>query len=275
MGSEENSAGTTAPFVYHRFPGDDALPEGSLAAADTAPGRGVPFVELLSAGARAFGQPLGSPTKERWRRLRNTAYTLDRLLDNSPHPAEALAIYQQIFASGEISVPVDVPRWVRPDVRPSGALLKSSLEKVSGRRRIAELALETGAYAAGNRAERNVFAYARNVVAENLCTASMVGECMSDAERAAPAFPAFGRWVGEFVASFALVDAVRDLPDDFDLGRVLVRPTRLNRIILMGYTLRAAAILASGRPRATAALAVALSMPQLEMPTSAAQAHRK
>jgi hypothetical protein len=219
---------------YWEFPGDRELGEEAYARMLRVPAGWLRGAEMTAAAARAFGVPVSIQTRERWLRAWAWAWAMDRHLDDSEDPTEALAIYREVLQShGAPAGPL--PDWVNAGVAPAVALLMRSLAGIGASDEVIRLALAIGELAPEKRASSRPWAYVRLLARENITCGWLLAACMSPTERHAAGYAAFRRWCGQFLTAWELVDATVDIRNDHAEGSLGVPPNARSYLVLIAH----------------------------------------
>jgi hypothetical protein len=219
-------------------------------------------VDFYAAVAAAFHIPVSDATRKRWTCVSSSCFWLDYLLDDSPEPITAQAIYSRLLSDSE-TPGSDLPEWpFLPDVIAAADDLKRAIQGLGSRERIVSMLRDLGKLAPAKTGARSAVSYARLVEEEDTLYGELLAYCMSDDERNHPAFQMFRRWSGWFYRSCGLSDAMIDLRQDLRKNLASVRPSRVTRLVFDFYYVRISLLHTIRHPRAFLALAKAMDSRQ-------------
>jgi len=227
-------AGSYCSFVGDINLGADA--EQAMAAIGKGP-RGVP--RLLADIARYFGLPVSAGTLERWLRLWAAVLLCDRLVDDTrpPFKKEAFELFERLLR-GKVSADEILLDWVtETNVRPMVALMHASLAETSVTVEIPELGIQIAKTARAKSATPSLFWYLITLIEENSMSGRLMALAMSDEERSHASYPLFVRWCQLIVVSASLLDAWKDLSDDWTKRLTQVQPRPLKRLAILAVWL--------------------------------------
>lgn len=244
---EPAASGTLAP-VYHRFDGDNALESDTYAVLGEAPAAWQAGAEFLAACAERFGIPVSAHTREAWYRWCCAAAILDRLLDDSPDPEQAFAVFRLLVGTEPDAALPAVPIWVRTSEINAGAIIRATLPSFPWDEQVRQLSLDLGAFALMKRREHNVRAYVRTLTEEARVNGLLVAACTFEDERMHPAYPRFRRFCARLFIFGVALDNNADLRGDYRNATAAIPPTIVNRFVFVANLVRTGVELAAANP---------------------------
>ena len=245
--SDVPRAGFQRPW-YYSFPGDDRLPAGAYAVVlGEAPLGWLQRIRLLGVAAGSLGIPVSDRTHETWLRVLAEGCVLDRLLDESPYPEQAKAIFDRLIV-GPLPDPSELPIWVPRRTLDAAAVGHSAIDGLGSRERLIALMLELGEIAARKRAASSPGEYTRALRAEATATGTIFAECLSDDEQARPGYATFRRLCRLAFGCGVGLDTFVDLRADYANGAVNVPPTMRAKLIVAAFGARAVAAIVAHEP---------------------------
>jgi hypothetical protein len=198
------------------------------------------WAEYAYAAALGSGIEISAGTIERWFRFGAYSYWLDQLIDEQPttNRTAAYQVYKRLVG-GEEFCPGDMPEWVDPNLIAVARLFNNAISELGeGETHQARaMALQILECAEVKADQRRAWRYGAVVVREGQLVGALMAELMTPQERHGRRYGRFKRWFGQLGATAALADSIDDLELDFCAQRSAVRPTRVNRLIMLSRCL--------------------------------------
>ncbi|HSX34283.1 MAG TPA: hypothetical protein VLF62_01415 [Candidatus Saccharimonadales bacterium] len=231
----------------YTFPGDEAISGFAYKAAmNNTYLRKVPLATALM---ERFKVPFTKQDQECIKRMIVAMGWLDHLLDESPSPTRALEAYKKLLNSLSTGkMPEGLPEWLRPELLDMTLLLQNAVAQLPPEavQAITAKALRIGEISKLKAASNKVKVYAGILTEEGSLSSDLAIECLGKPARASKNYRKLYVWNEQAIIAATLLDAAKDLKQDYADGLTLVRPTRLHKAYLLGKALSYSRVVAGG-----------------------------
>lgn len=231
----------------HKFPGDDAISWFAYRAAmKNTYLRKVPLATALQ---ERFKMPESAEDQECIKRMIVAMGWLDHLLDESPRPGKALEVYEKLLNSlSTRKMPDALPEWLRPELLDATVLLQNAMAPLPPEtiKTVIKKALRIGQISKLKAKSETVKQYAAILTEEGSLSSDLAIECLGKKARASKNYQKLYIWNEQAIIAATLLDAAKDLKQDYADSLTLVKPTRRNKAYLYGRALSYSRVVAGG-----------------------------
>lgn len=231
----------------HNFPGDEAISQYAYEAAMK--NTYLRKVPLATALLERFKMPRNNPDKERITRMIVAMGWLDHLLDESPSAGKAQETYEKLLNSlSTRNMPANLPGWLRPELLDVVVLLQNALAPLPPKavETIVRKALRIGEISKLKTEAETVKQYAAILTEEGSLSSDLAIECLGKQARASKNYQKLYVWNEQAIIAATLLDAAKDLKQDYAGELTKVKPTRRNKAYLYGRALSYSRVIAGG-----------------------------
>jgi hypothetical protein len=231
----------------HAFPGDETISHFAYRAAMK--NTYLRKVPLATALLERFKMPPSIEDQECIKRMIVAMGWLDHLLDESPSANKALEVYKKLLNSlSTRKMPEDLPEWLRPELLDIIVLLQNALAPLPPEtiKVIIKKALRIGEISKLKAKSETAKQYAAILTEEGSLSSDLAIECLGKKARDSKNYQKLYIWNEQAIIAATLLDAGKDLKQDYADGLTLVKPTRRHKAYLYGRALSYSRVVAGG-----------------------------